>query len=198
METSRPAGTTKKPWYKSGKNWVIIGGVIVVLGIIGSLMPKDDTAPAGAPASTTQAPTSAAPKPVEKSTPAPTPTVDKAAYKKDWWAANGAHIAKFKTSLESLDGSSVGDFDFQNQCTNAIEWGGFGGELDTLTAPDAEIVGDDVYDAFLDATGGYKLVKDDCKDILDKQKLSKVADLERDMATAHAGFEKVMKAMKSN
>lgn len=198
METARPAGTTKKPWFKSGKNWAIIGGVIVVLGIIGSLMPKDDTAPTGAPASTTQAPTSAAAKPAEKSAPAPTPTVDKAAYKKEWLGANGRTISKFKTSLESLDGTSVGDFDFQNQCSNAIEWAAFGGELSALTAPDSKIVGDDVYEAFVNATGAYSGVKGDCKDILDKQKLSKVRSLEQNIAIAHDGFEKVMKAMKSN
>lgn len=104
METARPAGTTKKPWFKSGKNWAIIGGVIVVLGIIGSLMPKDETAPTGAPAATTQAPTSSAAKAAEKSTPAPTPTQDTAKKNQEW------ADAMEKRLLDSFGVKSRGEF----------------------------------------------------------------------------------------
>lgn len=194
METARTAGTTKKPWYKSGKNWAIIGGVIVVLGIIGSLMPKDDAAPTGAPATTTQAPTSSAAKAAEKSAPAPTPTktVSKADQVETWWMqGRGILTAQYIKSLKALkeaaetsDGGGM-----LAQCGQIIEWTKITGQNSFYNVDSLSDIDEDLDSTLGEARAAMKSLGKNCKAVFDDGKLTKAAELGQDLGTALNALE---------
>lgn len=194
METARPAGTTKKPWYKSGKNWAIIGGVIVVLGIIGSLMPKDDTAPTGTPGATTQAPTSAAPKAAEKSTPAPKPTktVSKAEQVETWWMqGRGILTAQYIKSLKSLK-DAAGSNDTSTmlaECSQIIEWTKITGQNSFYNVDSLSDIDEDLDSTLGEARAAMKSLGKNCKAVFDDGKLTKATELGQDLGTALNALE---------
>lgn len=212
-----PSAPPRQPKRRlSRKTWLIIAGTVISLGIVGSLLPEENTSTGTALSTTTPTPETVAPstppvaldKPTLTLTPTPriltptptlTPTLSGGEASLDWWFDQGGN--QINSTISVLDqfvaAAQAGDLaGAQLYCSRLQAYASTWSPQNLMALPDPDpAVGAELVQAFDDGRTGTYIAADKCAKFFEKNDMGALSESIQFAAASSTELDKVQTGM---